>query len=280
MGSRGISLMRNFSASPIEMFASIWRHRRVIQAATKREVLERYRGSFLGLLWSFFNPVLMLLVFTFVFSVIFQARWGDGGGSKTEFALLLFAGLIVFYLFSDCINRAPNLIISNVNYVKKVVFPLEILHFVSLVSGVIHMLISFIVWLIAYFVFFGVPQLTVLYLPLVLLPFCLFLLGLCWAIGSLGVFLRDISHVCGVLTTAFMFLSPIFYPVSAFPENYRFILYLNPLTTVVEQTRDALFWGHMPNFFMIAVYWLVTLVIAWLGFALFQKTRKGFSDVL
>lgn len=272
--------MRDFPATPVEMFASLWRNRELIKASTKREVLGRYRGSFLGLLWSFFNPLFMLAVFTFVFSVIFQARWGGGSGSKTEFALVLFAGLLVFNLFAECINRAPGLILSNANYVKKVVFPLEILPFVTLLSGLFHALISLGVWLIAYMIFFGIPHHTVLYLPLVLLPFCLFLMGLSWALASLGVFLRDVSQFIGVLTTALLFLSPIFYPVTAFPEDYRYILYINPLTPVVEQARDVLFWGKTPDFFMLGIYWMVTLGIAWLGFAWFQRTRKGFADVL
>lgn len=272
--------MQNFSVSPLEMVASMWRNRGLINASVKREVLGRYRGSFLGLLWSFLNPLFMLSVFTFVFSVIFQARWAVGNGSKSEFALVLFAGLLVFNLFAECINRAPSLIISNVNYVKKVVFPLEILPFVNLISGLFHTLISFSVWLVAYMLFIGIPHITVLLLPLVLLPFCLFLIGLSWALASLGIFLRDTTQFIGLITTALMFLSPIFYPATAFPEDYRYILYLNPLTTVVEQTRDVLFWGKVPEFFLLGIYWIITLCIAWLGFAWFQKTRKGFADVL
>lgn len=272
--------MRPFAATPVEMFASLWRNRELIRASTKREVLGRYSGSFLGLLWSFFNPLFMLAVFTFVFSAIFQARWDGGSGSKTEFALLLFAGLLVFNLFAECINRAPGLILSNTNYVKKVVFPLEILPFVGLLSALFHTLISLGVWLIAYAIFFGVPDLAVLYLPLVLVPFCLFLMGLSWALASLGVFLRDVSQLIGLLTMALMFLSPIFYPATAFPEDYRYILYLNPITTVVEQAREVLFWGKSPDFLMLGVYWVMTLGFAWLGFAWFQKTRKGFADVL
>lgn len=272
--------MRDFPATPVEMFASLWQNRELIKASAKREVLGRYRGSFLGLLWSFFNPLFMLAVYTFVFSVVFKARWNVESASKTEFALVLFAGLIVFNLFGETINRAPSLVLNNPNYVKKVVFPLEILPLVGLLSALFHTLISLGVWVIAYTLFFGIPHLTVFYLPLVLVPFCLFLMGLSWALASLGVFLRDVSQFIGLLTTALMFLSPVFYPVTAFPEDYRYILYLNPLTTVVEQTRDLLFWGKMPDFFMLTIYWVVTLGIAWLGFAWFQKTRKGFADVL
>ncbi len=272
-------MIHSFSASPLEMFASLWRNRELIKVSARREVEGRYRGSFLGLLWSFFNPLFMLAIFTFVFSVIFQARWG-GSGSKTEFALLLFGGLLVFNLFAECVNRAPSLILSNINYVKKVVFPLEILPFVGLLSALFHALVSLGVWLIAYAIFFGVPHLTVFYFPLVLLPFCLLLMGVSWILASLGVFLRDVSQFIGLLTTALMFLSPIFYPVTAFPENYQHILYLNPITIVVQQIREVLFWGKTPNFSMLGGYWLATTCIAWMGFAWFQKTRKGFADVL
>lgn len=272
--------MRHFPATPIEMFASLWRNRNLIHVSAKREVLERYRGSVLGLLWSFFNPVFMLVVYTFVFSVVFKARWHVGSESKTEFALVLFAGLIIFNLFAECINRAPGLILSNVNYVKKVVFPLEILPFVALLSALYHALISLIVWLAAYLVLFGLPHATLLLLPLIILPLCLFIMGLSWALASLGVFLRDVSQFIGVLTTVLMFLSPIFYPISALPESYQHLLYLNPLTLVIEMTRSILYWGNIPNLNQLALYWLVTSVIAWLGFSWFQKTRKGFADVL
>ncbi len=272
--------MQHFSASPHEMVASLWRHRELIKASAKREVLGRYRGSFFGLLWSFFNPILMLAVYTFVFSEVFNARWTVGSESKTEFALVLFAGLIVFTLFAECINRAPGLILSNVNYVKKVVFPLEILPFVTLLSAMFHGAISLGVWLLAYGVLFGIPHPTALYLPLVILPLVLFIMGLSWALASLGVYLRDVGQFIGVVTTVLMFLSPIFYPATALPEAYRHLLYFNPLTPVIEQARAVLYFGNAPDFAMLGVYWAVSFTIAWLGFAWFQKTRKGFADVL
>jgi lipopolysaccharide transport system permease protein len=272
--------MQHFSISPREMVASLWRNRSLAIALTKREVVGRYRGSFMGILWSFFNPVFMLAVYTFVFSVVFNARWSGGSSSKTEFALILFAGMIVFNLFSECVNRAPGLILSNVNYVKKVVFPLEILPFVALGAAAFHLLISVAVWLIFYVIFFGVPYPTLLLLPLVLLPLALFTLGLSWMLSSLGVYLRDVGQIVGVITTALMFLSPIFYPVTALPEEYQTLLHLNPLTPIIEQTRQALVWGNVPDI----KFWSLTLIasaaIAWLGFAWFQKTRKGFADVL
>ncbi len=268
------------SINPVQMIRSLLVNRQLIVQMTKREVAGRYQGSILGLAWSFFNPLFMLAVYTFVFSVVFQARWGIGSDSKTEFALILFGGLIIFNLFADCISRAPTLIMANTNYVKKVVFPLEILPWVVLGSALFHGAISLLVWLAAYVAFFGMPHLTVLYLPLIILPFRLFIMGVSWTLASLGVYLRDVSQFIGILITVMMFLSPIFYPVTALPEAYRHFLYVNPLTSVIEQTRAVLFWGKAPNFSMLGIFLVVGATIAWLGFAWFQKTRKGFADVL
>ena len=272
--------MQNFSTSPKEMVVSLWRNRSLIKALTQREVVGRYRGSVLGILWSFFNPVFMLLVYTFVFSVVFKARWSGGSDSKTEFALILFAGLIVFNLFAECFNRAPSLILANVNYVKKVVFPLEILPWVALGSALFHALVSLGVWLIAYLILFGVPHATVLLLPLVILPLILLIMGLTWGLASLGVYLRDVSQFIGICTTVLMFLSPIFFPASALPEAYRHVLLFNPLTPAIEQAREVLFWGKAPDMIILSVYFVGSALVAWLGFAWFQKTRKGFADVL
>lgn len=272
--------MQDFSASPREMVASFWRNRSLIRASVEREVLGRYRGSYFGLLWSFFNPLLMLVIYTFVFSVIFKSHWTSSSDSKTEFALVLFIGLIIFNLFSECINRAPNLIVLNVNYVKKVVFPLEIMPYVSLMAALFHSIISFGVWFLAYTIFFGLPQVSIWYFPFVITPFLVLILGLSWALASLGVFLRDVTQFIGVVTSMLMFLSPVFYPASALPEAYRDWLYLNPLTIAMEQMRDVLFWGKAPDLLMLGIFYFVSLVAAWLGFAWFQRTRKGFADVL
>jgi lipopolysaccharide transport system permease protein len=272
--------MQDFSISPKAMVTSFWKNRSLIRALVKREIVGRYRGSFLGIFWSFFNPLLMLAVYTFVFSVVFQARWSGGAGSKTEFALVLFAGMMMFSFFSECINRAPSLILTNANYVKKVVFPLDILPWVSLGAAIFHFIISLFVWLIAYIVLFGMPHLTVFMLPLILIPLMLLVMSISWMLASLGVYLRDVSQFIGIFTTMLMFLSPIFYPAEALPEAYRTFIYLNPLTVVIEQARDVLFWGELPNFYILTIYTLVAIILAWLGFAWFQKTRKGFADVL
>ena len=273
-------LMQYFPSTPIEVFLSFWRNRDLIYASVKREILSRYRGSIMGILWSFFNPLLMLSVYTFVFSVVFKARWSVSSESKAEFALVLFSGMIIFNLFSECINRAPTLIVSNVNYVKKVIFPLEILAWASLGCALFHCCISIVVWFVAYVIFLGIPHVAIFYFPLVLLPLLLLTMGLSWILASLGVFMRDVNQFIGVLTTILLFLSPIFYPSSALPEKYRQLIYINPLTIVIEQTRDILFWGKMPNFYALLIYLIASIVLLWIGFFWFQKTRKGFADVL
>lgn len=272
--------MQQFSTSPREVGASLWRNRSLIRTLIMREVIGRYRGSVMGVLWSFINPIFMLAVYTFVFSVIFKTRWNSGSDSKTEFALVLFAGLMVFNFFAECVNRAPGLILSNANYVKKVVFPLEILSWVSIGSALFHFSVSLLVWLLAYTIIFGLPHPTALLMPIAFLPLLLFTIGLSWALASLGVFLRDVAQVIGIFTTVLMFLSPIFYPVTALPENYRQLLYINPLTPAIEQARALLYWGTLPDWKIAGITLAYSAVVAWLGFAWFQKTRKGFADVL
>lgn len=272
--------MQEFRITPLEISASLWRNRNVVISSIKREVLGRYRGSALGLLWSLFNPLFMLLVYTFVFSVIFKSRWSPESDSKTEFALVLFAGMIVFDLFTKCINSAPKLILSKPNYVKKIIFPLEILTWVSLGDALFHAVVSLGVWVVIYIILFGIPHLTVLYLPIILVPYLLLIMGLSWVLASLGVYLRDTGEIIGILTRMLLFLSPIFYPASRLPEKLQPLLYINPITLIVESVRDVLYWGKAPNFGFLLIYLVLSALIAWLGFAWFQKTRKGFADVL
>jgi lipopolysaccharide transport system permease protein len=272
------------AAQPTSLVAlakSLWRNRQLIMQMTKREVVGRYKGSAMGLAWSFFNPVFMLVVYTFVFSVVFKARWGVGGeDSKTLFAVVLFVGMIVHGLFAEVVNRAPSLILSNVNYVKKVVFPLEILPVISMAAALFHSMVSLCVLLIAFVVFNGYLQWTAIFIPLILLPFVIFTLGLAWILASIGVFLRDVGQVIGMVTTVMMFLAPVFYPVTAVPEQFRHWLLANPLTFIIEQSREVLIWGHLPNWIGLGIYTVLAILVAWAGYVLFQKTRKGFADVL
>lgn len=262
------------------IFLSFWRNRGLIWQMTKREVIGRYRGSVMGLLWSFFNPVLMLVVYTFVFSVVFKARWGIGEESKADFAIILFAGMIVHSLFAECVNRAPGLILSNVNYVKKVVFPLEILPWVTMGSTLFHTAISVLVLLIFFFGINFYLNWTVVFLPVLLLPLVLLTMGISWFLASTGVFLRDVGQTTGIITTVMLFLSPVFYSLSSLPVGYRLLLQANPITFIIEQARDILIWGRLPNWQGLGIYLIISLIAAGLGFLWFQKTRKGFADVL
>jgi lipopolysaccharide transport system permease protein len=271
---------QNYSANPVIIFQSLWKHRLLIWQMSKREVIGRYRGSLLGLLWSIIHPLLMLAVYTLVFGIILPARWGVEVGSTTNFAIFLFAGISLYSLFAECVNQAPALILRNVNFVKKVVFPLEILPWVSMGSALFHALINLTVLLLFYLIANHSIHWTVVFLPLIILPFILLTMGLSWFLASLGVFLRDIGQTVGIFTSALLFLSAIFFPLSALPEPYRTYLLLNPLAFIIEQARYVLIWGKVPDWWGLGIFSVFSLVVAWLGLLWFQKTRKGFADVL
>lgn len=277
--------MNPHAAQPTSLLSlskSLLQHRGLILQMIKREVVGRYRGSILGLAWSFFNPVFMLVVYTVVFSEIFKTRWGGMGGndSKTQFAVVLFVGLIVLNLFNEVMNRAPNLILSNANYVKKVVFPLEILPVIAMGAALFHAFISLGVLLAAFALFNGYVHWTAIFIPLILLPLVILAIGLAWILASLGVFLRDIGQTIVIITTVLMFLSPVFYPLAAVPEKFRPFIMANPLTFIIEQAREVLVWGHLPNLIGLCIYIVFAVLVVWAGYAWFQKTRKGFADVL
>lgn len=257
----------------------IWSNRHLLAQMVKREILGRYRGSVIGVVWSFLHPILMLCVYTFVFGVVFKARWGSSASTE-DFALNLFAGLIAFNVFAECINRSSGLVLENVSYVKKVVFPLEILSPCILIASLFHALVSIIILMLFYMFVHGFPSFSVLWLPVIWLPFVLLVLGLSWFLSSLGVYLRDIGQVVGVSVTALMFLSPIFYPVSALPEGVRGWIFLNPLSWVISETRNVLLLGGTPNWVAGLSYTGVSLAVLVLGYSWFVKTDKGFADVI
>lgn len=276
-----VSLNKIWSNSLANLVRSLWYNQQLILKMASREIVGRYKGSIMGLAWSFFNPVLMLLVYTFVFSVIFKSRWGETGGtSKTQFATVLFVGMIVYGFFSEVLNRAPSLIISNSNYVKKVVFPLEILPVIAMLAALFHSLISVLVLLAVFLLFNGYICWTLIFIPLVLMPLIILTLGFAWMLASLGVFMRDVGQTISIIVTITMFLSPVFYPISAVPEEFRTFIMLNPLTFIIEQAREVLVFGHLPNYIGLFNYSLVATIVAWVGYVLFQRTRKGFADVI
>jgi lipopolysaccharide transport system permease protein len=276
---RGESVTGFFN--PVRIVAHLWKYRDLIRQLTWREGVGRYKGSFIGLGWSFIQPLIMLCVYTFVFSVIFKARWGvESGEGKAAFALALFMGLITFSIFSEVVNAAPSLVLGNANYVKKVVFPLEILPLVRLFSALINAVFSLGVLFAGILIFNHFIQWTALLLPLIWLPMMMFTLGCGYFLASLGVFVRDMGTAIGVLTTMLFFLTPIFYPISAVPEAFRIVFRINPIAIFVEDARRVVLWGLSPDwpwfFFGMALSGAVLIF----GFVWFMKSKKAFADVI
>ena len=247
----------------------------------KRDVVGRYRGSLLGLVWSFLHPLFMLLVYLFVFGVVFRIKWGvapQSGGK--EFGVILFSGLILHALFAECLVRSPGIIAGNVQFVKKVVFPLEVFPVMIVCTAFFHFSIGFLLLFIFNTFSDFTVHATVLLAPIVLLPIVFLAMGVSWFLASVGVFVRDVGQITGILATVLLFLCPIFYPLDAVPEQLRWLLYFNPLTLIVEQFRGIVIFGTMPHWGPLAVYYVVSLTVLRAGYLWFLRTRKAFADVL
>ncbi len=267
--------------NPIKIFGHLWLHKDLSLRLSKKAILVRYRGSLLGLLWAFVQPLMMLAVYTFVFSVIFEAKWGHSPEQgRLSFAMALFTGILTFNIIGDTVNASPGLILGHANFVKKVVFPLEILPLVKLIESVVFSLFGLLVLLAAQLIFDHILQWTIIFLPLIWLPVVLFALGWSYFIASLGVFIRDIGSITGVVVTMLFFLSPIFYPLSAVPENLRIYCQMNPIAMFVQDARRVVLWGQMPDWCWFSIYFLISLGVFVLGFAWFMKSKKAFADVL
>ncbi len=263
------------------LFLSLWNHRELALRLTRREVEARFRGSLLGKLWALLLPLYMLGLYTFVFGVVFKAHWPEAIASSTlQVALLYFVGLIAYEFLVECISRAPTLMLENVSYIKKVVFPLEILAWVALGGALFRVGVSGAALLVFYIAINGVPPLAALTVPLLFLPLTLFGMGALWFLSATGVFVRDLRHAVAVVGPALMFLSPIFFPLSSVPEPVRPALYLNPLTLPIEMARQALFAGAWPDWVALGIHAAAGLVFAWAGFAWFESVRRGFADVV
>ncbi|WP_242151739.1 ABC transporter permease [Pseudomonas sp. ArH3a] len=256
-------------------------HRQLIYGMVRREIQVKYKESLIGLGWAFFTPLFMLGIYTFVFSEVFKSRWNNViPTSKADFAIMLFAGLMIYTFFAECLLRGPQIITSNVNYVKKIVFPLEILPFVAIGSALFQLAISCCVLLAAQLFVNESIHVTALLFPLIILPLLLSTAGILWILAAAGVYLRDIGQLIAVLTSVLMFLSPIFYPVSALPIAFQSWLRLNPLTNIIEQTRAVLIEGHTIDWQTYIISFGPSIILFVVGYALFQKARKGFADVL
>ena len=268
--------------SPLSLWGNLWRNRSLIVQLIQRDVIGRYNGSIFGLAWSFFNPLLLLTVYAFVFTIAFKAQWTGAGHtqSKGYFAIMLFIGMVVHGFFAECMTRAPGVIVGNANYVKKVVFPIELLPVVAVGSALFHTFISVSVLLVGVLALHQSLPATALLIPLVLLPLVLLAQGVTWLLSALGVYLRDIAHSTSLLATVLSFVSPVFYPTSALPEPYSRWIYLNPLTWVMETARAVLVQGTAPHWGQWVAAISASAVVCWLGYWCFQKSRSGFADVL
>ncbi len=256
-----------------------WFHRQLIFQLARQDILSRYKGSILGIVWSLVFPLLMLAVYTFVFQVIFTGRWQENGG-EIEFALVLFSGLIVYNLFAESVGTACGLLINYRTFVTKVIFPIEILPWITLTNAIFHALVSSFVLALGLIWFQGGIHPTILLAPIAMIPLVFMTLGFMWILASLGVYFRDFGQLVGVLLVLLMFMSPIFYPLSAVPESLRPYMAINPLSTVLEQTRALVIYGTLPHISAFLVSFCAGTAIGWVGFSFFQWTRNGFADVI
>jgi lipopolysaccharide transport system permease protein len=265
---------------PRALFGAVLDYGSLLWQFARREISGRYRGSLIGFGWAVLNPLLLLAIYTFVFSVVFRIRWDGPVTDRFGFALVVYTGMIVHGFFAECMTRAPTLIVENRNLVKKVVFPLQLLPWSVLVVAAFHFGVGVLLIVAAKLATAGALPASAVALPLIVLPLALLSLGVVYACAALGVYLRDLSQVVGFVALTLLFLSPVFYPASAVPEEWRFIIAWNPIATLIEQTRGALIFGAWPRPAALAAMWALGLASAWLGFYAFQRTRRGFADVL
>ena len=256
-------------------------NRSLLWQFVKRRVSARYKGSVLGLFWSFVHPMMMLCVYTFVFSVVFKSRWGvDTGGGRGAFAIIMFCGLAMFNIFSEAVNLNCGIVVGNPNLVKKVIFPLEILPLSQTIASFAVGMVWFLLLFLGTVFVFGKISFTMLLLPLILFPLFLFTLGVSFFVSSLSVYVRDTPYLVGVLLQILFFMTPIFYPIAAIPERFRWPLRLNPLTLLIEEARKVFLYGELPDWRFLGAAFLISLLVLHLGFLWFHKTKKGFADVL
>jgi lipopolysaccharide transport system permease protein len=266
---------------PLALGRYLWDHRHLIWQLTRREIEGRYRGSFLGIFWSFVSPLMHLVIYTFVGGVVLKIRWpGSRTGGLGDFALMLFAGLIAYNVFSECVSRSAGLIVAVPSYVKKVVFPLEVLPVSVLGSALFHGLVSLMALFAFDLVHRGVLSWTVTLLPFAILPLALLSLGLSWFLASVGVFFRDLGYAVPLLLQVAFFATPIMYPAEIVPARFRIVLRLNPLAWTVENFRTLIFRGQLPDWAGLSAWTATAAVVMLLGYAWFRKTRRAFADVM
>jgi len=251
----------------------------LIFSLAKRELLARYKGSALGIVWALLTPVVMIAIFTFIFAGIFGARFG-ASQSHWDYALYLFCGLLPWTMFQETLQQSASTIVAHANLVKRVVFPLETLPVAQAFSSLGNQLFASIALLIATLVIQQQLHLTALWFPVLVIPQLLFTLGAAWLIASLGVFLRDIAQGITLLLMAWMYLTPIIYPESIVPQRFRVLINLNPFTSLVRSYRRIFLEGAAPDWSGLAYFTGFAIVSFLVGYWWFARTRKNFADVI
>lgn len=282
-GSEGVlAITLSSSSHPIVRKSDLRRLWDVATPLLSRDIFARYRGSWMGLAWTFLVPLMMLAVYTFMFGRVFQMRWSEDGdsGNMLDFALILFIGLITHSFATEVLTRAPTIILGHVNLVKRVVFPLQVLPLMCVSTALFQYFVSLVVFLVFQLIATGTISLGILWLPLIIAPFTVLLVGFAWFLAGATIYLRDIAQLMGLAATVLLFMSPVFYPVSRLPENLWPVFMLNPLTFIIEQSRVVVFSNSAPDFFGLALYWVVAIGALVIGFMSFQRMRRGFADVL
>lgn len=246
-----------------------------------RDVESKYRGSYLGILWNFLTPLLMLAVYTFVFGVVFKAKWEyQITNNKAEFALTLFSGIIMYNFFSEALNRAPSLILSNVNYVKKVIFPIELLSISNIGSLLVQMGFNLIIIILGKVIFLHSFSWKIIIFPLILIPLIFLTLGMSWLFSAVGVFIRDMQQTASIIVLVLGYMTPVFYPITLVPEKIRWIMRLNPLTFIVDSGRKILIYNILPDVHQYLLILFISYLIMMLGLKFFRKVKSDFSDAL
>lgn len=266
-----------FIKAPFAAFGQYWS---LLRELVKREVVGRYRGAHFGLLWSLINPILMLAVYALAFGSIMKARWQTTHGEVADFVPILFLGIVVHGMFAECITRAPRLVQENVSYVKKVVFPLPVLGWSTVLSSAFHMVMNLLVFLVIAGFFYRDLAFTAPLIVFVLIPLILLCVGSTWLLAALGPYFKDLGQVMPIVGTAMFFLSSAIIPVDSLDSRYQAVFRLNPLTFLIDQSREVMLFGRYPDWAGLAVYAGTAFLFMCGAHLLFKKASSGFSDVL
>lgn len=244
-----------------------------------RDLQARYVGSTMGLFWSIINPIIMLLIYLYVFSFIFKVKFGQSG-SLSDFALYLFCGMLPWLAFQETIFRSTNSIVENASLIKKFMFPSKILTVYLSISSLVNELIGMVVLIIAIILITHEISYFILFLPVIIIFQLTFTMGLGWIFACINVFFRDTAHLIGVIMMVWMFLTPIFYPESMIPQKFHLIIKINPMAYLVRAYRDILLNDKFPHISDILIFMAISIIVFFGGYYLFSKTQHQFSDVV